>query len=309
MDVYVAGAVAAFTVDVLVYPLDTLKTRYQSQDYLKAYRSGSGGNALALAGLYQGIGIVVLATLPAAGVFFSTYERAKTFLSGRLPGPEALVHSSASALAEVASCLVLAPAEVVKQNAQMLRRGTSSSSSSSSSTSMQAFRQLAGPGARRRLFTGYTALVARNLPFTGLQFPVFEHLRTRLWESRERGRRRQPRGLVETGLIAGASAGTAGAVAAFLTTPGDVVKTRMMVTAGGEGSGGGATGPRPKQGSWAVAKQVHRERGIRGLFRGGLFRSSWTALGSSLYLGSYDTAKLWLRRRKDGREDDSISSL
>ena len=60
-----AGAVAAFTVDVLVYPLDTLKTRFQSQDYIKTYGANSSREPLALRGLYQGIGSVVLATLPA----------------------------------------------------------------------------------------------------------------------------------------------------------------------------------------------------------------------------------------------------
>lgn len=56
---------AAFTVDVLVYPLDTLKTRYQSQDFAKTYGPTSSNKALAPRGLYQGIGSVVLATLPA----------------------------------------------------------------------------------------------------------------------------------------------------------------------------------------------------------------------------------------------------
>lgn len=56
---------AAFTVDVLVYPLDTIKTRYQSQDFVKTYAQSSKANPLAVRGLYQGIGSVVLATLPA----------------------------------------------------------------------------------------------------------------------------------------------------------------------------------------------------------------------------------------------------
>lgn len=60
-----AGAIAAFTVDVLVYPLDTLKTRYQSQDFIKTYAATSNAKPLAFRGLYQGIGSVVLATLPA----------------------------------------------------------------------------------------------------------------------------------------------------------------------------------------------------------------------------------------------------
>ncbi|KAG5933023.1 hypothetical protein E4U53_001121, partial [Claviceps sorghi] len=301
-----AGALAAFTVDVLVYPLDTIKTRFQSQDYLATYGS-SKQKALALRGLYQGIGSVVLATLPAAGLFFSTYEQAKTVLGNALPVHESLVHSSASAVAEMASCLVLAPAEVIKQNAQMLREKPGSASSASSSrgkiaamaqksTSLQAFRQLAGGDSATRLFTGYTALVARNLPFTALQFPIFERLRSWAWGRREAGRREdQTRGIGETGVIAGLSAGGAGALAALVTTPSDVVKTRMMVMAGrADGAG-----------SWSVVKMVYRERGLRGFFRGGLFRSGWTAIGSSLYLGTYDAAKVWLKRRKQGSMDEA----
>ena len=212
-----------------------------------------------------------------------------------LPLPEALVHSSASAVAEMASCMVLAPAEVIKQNAQMLRQGAPAKGGHGS-TSLQAFRQLAGPGAAGRLFTGYTALIARNLPFTALQFPIFEHIRSRLWDSRLRGRKDQSRKLLETGLIAGASAGSAGAFAAFVTTPSDVVKTRMMLMAGND---------KGKLTSRAVARQIFQERGVVGLFRGGLFRSGWTALGSSLYLGTYDAAKLWLKRRKSHQDDSN----
>lgn len=58
---YQAGAVAAFTVDVLVYPLDTIKTRYQNQASLGAI----AGRGAVPKGLYQGIGSVVIATLPA----------------------------------------------------------------------------------------------------------------------------------------------------------------------------------------------------------------------------------------------------
>ncbi|KAH7326324.1 mitochondrial carrier domain-containing protein [Stachybotrys elegans] len=294
MDVYMAGAVAAFTVDVLVYPLDTLKTRYQSQDYVKIYAPHSSQKPLALRGLYQGIGSVVLATLPAAGIFFSTYESAKSLFSRKLPLPEPLVYSAASGVAEMASCLVLAPAEVIKQNAQMLREdGTSTKGS----TSLKAFRHMTGHGAAKRLFTGYTALVARNLPFTAIQFPVFEHVRAGLRQSDG-----QAQSLPRTFSVSAFSAATAGSFAAFITTPSDVVKTRMMLSAGGNGSGKSEKQSRNQnsKGAWSVAKDVWKERGLKGFFRGGLFRSAWTALGSGLYLGTYDVAKVWLERRKSG---------
>lgn len=210
----------------------------------------------------------------------------------------------------MASCLVLAPAEVIKQNAQMLREDISRTGGHSS-TSLRAWKQLAAKDAPRRLFTGYTALIARNLPFTALQFPIFEHLRSRAWERRLDGRADRERGILETGLIAGGSAGSAGAVAAWVTTPSDVVKTRMMLTAGDSANGKtGSEGRKmsEKRSSWVVTKQIYRERGLVGFFRGGLFRSGWTALGSSLYLGTYDAAKLWLRRRK-GKPDLDDSNV
>lgn len=236
-----------------------------------------------------------------AGLFFSTYEHAKTVIGATFSLHESLVHSSASAVAEMASCLVLAPAEVVKQNAQMLRGGKQQPGPSSS---LRALRQLVA--APRNLFSGYTALVARNLPFTALQFPMFERLRSWMWQRRRGGESHDDsssssRGktVTETGLIAGASAGLAGAVAAWVTTPSDVVKTRMALTAGQDGGAGGRRAT-----AWAVARMVYQEKGARGFFRGALFRSGWTAVGSSLYLGTYDAAKLWLRRAE--QEDSRI---
>ncbi|KAK1979630.1 mitochondrial carrier domain-containing protein [Colletotrichum cereale] len=321
-EIYAAGAAAAFTVDCLIYPLDTLKTRYQSRDFVQTYASSPGSKAPLFRGLYQGIGSVVLATLPAAGIFFATYESMKKTISSTGSVPQPLVHSSASAIAEMGSCLVLAPAEVIKQNAQMLRQKESSSSSGLGgrrSTSLEALRQVTSSGAQRRLFSGYTALVARNLPFTAIQFPIFEHVRKTMWDSRTRGRAAgEEQGLVETAVVTGTSAGAAGAFAAFITTPSDVVKTRMMLSAGeaGAGGGGGSASPRetgdapkPKRsrGSLEVTRDVYRQNGVRGLFRGGGLRSVWTAIGSGLYLGTYEMSKVWLMRGKD--EADVVEGL
>lgn len=279
-----------------------------------------------------------------AGVFFYTYESSKSFLSTTLPTsiPIPFTHSLASAGAELASCLVLTPAEVIKQNAQMLRRSSSGpGSSQSKSTSLEALNMLrhTSGGVWRRLFSGYTALAARNLPFTALQFPLFEGVRTRIWEVRDRDRDRKKgrvplendnrseversRSLVETGLVTGLSAAVSGSLAAFVTTPMDVVKTRMMLAAGGEkkkqkqkqpessssgekkvllenGQGRQQHKSKSKSKSGAsgfqVAKEIFRERGIRGLFRGGALRTTWAAFGSGLYLGSYEVAKVWLKK-------------
>lgn len=264
---------------------------------------------------------MVVATLPAAATFFTVYEGAKSFF-GRHDAvaglPQPVIHSAASAVAEMASCVVLTPAEVIKQNAQMLRQA---SSGEQGSTSMRALRQLGGAGAGQKLLSGYTAMVARNLPFTAIQFPIFEYTRKQIWSRRSTTRQdgtgleaREKRSLLETGAITGTSAGLAGSFAAVVTTPMDVVKTRMMLAAGEKqdarpaardrtGEKKSTSGHRGR-GGLEVAREVVRERGVPGLFRGAVLRAGWTAIGSGLYLGMYEVSKVWLTRGKDISEGD-----
>lgn len=280
------------------------------------------------------------------------------------------MHSLASGTAELASCLVLTPAEVIKQNAQMLRSSGKAAGNSGgggsgwgNSTSIQALRMVSqskgARGAAHRLLMGYGALAARNLPFTALQFPIFEAVRRRLWERRDdrglvekdrsggvgggerkiSGDGNVARGLMETGLVNATSAAVSGAIAAVVTTPTDVVKTRMMLSAGeadqahrgagvdnhikeqphhggrGEtsvkqGSSSSASSSSPvkqKMSGWQVARLVYQERSLKGFFRGGLLRASWTAVGSGLYLGTYEVAKVWLKGT--GSDDGEVDSL
>lgn len=62
----VAGGCAGTSVDVALFPIDTLKTRMQSpQGFIKA-----GG----FRGIYNGLGAAAAGSAPGAALFFSTYE-------------------------------------------------------------------------------------------------------------------------------------------------------------------------------------------------------------------------------------------
>ncbi|PSK45333.1 hypothetical protein B9Z65_2473 [Elsinoe australis] len=329
-DIWIAGAFAAFSVDLLVYPLDTLKTRIQSPDYKRLFVNGATNtvNKPALfRGLYQGLGSVIIATLPSSGAFFTTYEGVKSLLERHNPRstlPQPLIHSTASSLAELVSCAILTPAEVIKQNAQMV-----SSPSSTSATLQTISRFRSNPLA---LWRGYTALAGRNLPFTALQFPLFERLKRYIRERRE-SQGRLSGTVLEGGMITAVSAGTAGSLAAVVTTPVDVVKTRIMLAAA-EGAAEAASKPAPgpgtggekptldalgqkvkaaaenvakkpsRKGSMQIAREIVAEKGVKGLFRGGALRAVWTLLGSGLYLGVYESGRMWLGRR-DGVDVDA----
>ncbi len=62
----VAGGCAGTSVDVALFPIDTLKTRMQSpQGFIKA-----GG----FRGIYNGLGAAAVGSAPGAALFFSSYE-------------------------------------------------------------------------------------------------------------------------------------------------------------------------------------------------------------------------------------------
>lgn len=156
-------------------------------------------------------------------------------------------------------------------------------------------------------------LAARDLPFTALQFPAYEYLKNVLLERRSRTKKggEPVTGMFELAWISAVSAGVAGSAAAWVTTPFDVVKTRMMLEAGGKasisaerlsstesiGDVGEPRGHMGRKRSLQVGKEVLQSEGVRGLFRGGFVRAAFTVLGNGLFIGSYEGAKIYLQGR------------
>ena len=340
-DIWIAGAFAAFTVDLIVYPLDTVKTRLQAPDYKRLYTHGANNstNRALFRGVYQGVGSVIIATLPSSGAFFTTYEGIKSVLTDNNPTfgraspllPQPLIHAAASGTAELVSCAILTPAEVIKQNAQMVDNHSDNGGKPRVNATIQTIRRFqSNPLA---LWRGYTALAGRNLPFTALQFPMFERIRQAIRRYRdERGLRTHT--LLEGGMITAISAGTGGSISAVVTTPIDVVKTRIMLAAAESAAADvipsktakdvlvDATGksvkeakqslrevvknvakPVSRKTSMQIAREIVQEHGVKGLFRGGLLRGVWTMLGAGLYLGVYESGRMWLARRRGDRTD------
>nr|XP_006811742.1 PREDICTED: S-adenosylmethionine mitochondrial carrier protein-like [Saccoglossus kowalevskii] len=106
-----AGAFGGIIESVLLFPLDTLKTRLQSE----AGFSKSGGFKRCYSGIYP----CVIGYTPYVGVFFCVYESVKNKFSGFEHNKyHPLIHAGAGCLAEVIACTVGVPAEVVKQRTQ-----------------------------------------------------------------------------------------------------------------------------------------------------------------------------------------------
>lgn len=258
----ISGAVAGFTVDAILFPLDTLKTRLQ----LAASGTARKPGAL-LSGLYAGFGPAVLASAPAAAAFFGVYDYLKRALSDRFSDASGrytpFFHMLAAAGGDIASSTVRVPFEVVKQRMQ----------SGMYTSPVAAVRNIAMKEGLTGFFAGYTSLVLRELPFDALQFPLYEFLKSALAS-------RQKRALHtwETSVCGS----IAGGVAAAVTTPLDVVKTRLMTQS--------ASNPK-YMGIIHGIRTIATEEGPTALMSGVLPRVVWISLGGAIFFGAYEAAK------------------
>jgi solute carrier family 25 S-adenosylmethionine transporter 26 len=266
-----SGGLAGTTVDLSLYPLDTLKTRLQSPNGFRA----AGG----FSGIYAGVGSAIIGSAPGAALFFITYEYTKAFFSSRRLAEEALTgrtidhdkwvpieHMAAASLGEVAACAVRVPTEVVKQRAQARQYP----SSLSALTSILSQRSTIGiTGVWRELYRGWSITVFREVPFTVIQFPLWEAMKT----SRLRSTGKDQISATESAIAGSMS----GAVAAGITTPLDVLKTRMMLA-------------REKTGMFTLLNTILRENGWKAFFAGIGPRVMWISIGGAIFLGSYQWA-------------------
>ena len=102
----IAGGIAGTTVDVALYPIDTLRTRLQSP---KGFWAAGG-----FSGVYTGVVATALGASPGAAFFFSAYETMKPVLKKMNGGEEKWWQASAaSSCGEVAACLVRVPTSIV----------------------------------------------------------------------------------------------------------------------------------------------------------------------------------------------------
>ena len=86
-----SGGFAGLSVDVVLFPLDTLKTRLQAAEgFLR-----SGG----FKGIYKGLSAAAVGSIPGAALFFGAYDTSKRYLSqsaSTLPIP--VIHMTAAGM-------------------------------------------------------------------------------------------------------------------------------------------------------------------------------------------------------------------
>jgi len=257
---FVAGLLAGAFVDGCLYPLDTLRARMQ----VRVLPTGMVRELVQLVlaegipALYKGLPLQMIASGPGCGIFYAVYEHSKLQLEPHLPNGPAR-SSIAASLACAASLVVFTPVEVIKQRA-MVQRGVGS---------MSIIHSVMRDHGPLGLFAGGRGLsgLLCSVPYSAVYFLIYEALLSR------RGSLHNPPTLPQAtgyGLISGI-------VAASLTNPCDVVRTRIQVGGADLASGGWS----------AMALHIAKSEGARGFSRGLLPRVLLLAPASALTVATF----------------------
>jgi solute carrier family 25 iron transporter 28/37 len=304
-----AGAMAGIAEHTLTYPMDLVKTRLQviipSSPLLPSTAYKGLMNAVHRIAFvetggprqfWRGVQSVVVGAGPAHAVYFASYEASKlALLQG---GANAVVaHSVSGALATTLADALMTPFDVVKQRLQL--------QTSPYAGVVDCFRRVWAREGLRAFYVSYPTTLLLNVPFHGIQFPVYEYVRHLF--SLKRTNSRLAKGRIDHNqqgnidgqpgdgqlryhamdhIIAG---GTAGAVAAFLTTPLDVLKTTLQTR------GEVLVRQHPEglelRGMRDACQLVYATHGPRGFWRGALPRCLTFMPSTAICWGVYEYFK------------------
>lgn len=251
-----AGAVAGTAVEATLFPLDCLKTRAQSS-------SSTCLSVRSVRGLYRGVGTAVAGSAPGSAIFFMVYESSRQALTERGCHFTPLF---ASALGELAACSVRAPTDIVKQQLQMGLARDFSTAARGVVTNLP------------KVFASFRTTAMRDVMHSSLQMSLYESFKLVAAREQACAPERLPAG---PAAICGSMAGC---ISAVLTTPIDVLRTRVNLRSVERNT------------SWKTmlaeeVRDIHRAKGAAGFFAGAGLRSASMGVGGFLFLGTFEFAK------------------
>lgn len=258
----VAGAIGA----IFVYPIDFIKTRLQNQPYDAAGKGTLYSGIFDCAkktiqheggptSLYRGLPSQLVGVAPEKAIKLATNDLLRSLFAKDDQPLDLPLEILAGACAGGMQVIFTNPYELVKIRMQIQGAEAATNPAFVPKSLGTVVREMGFGG----MYKGASACLARDVPFSAIYFPTYAHVKSGLMEGKE--------SLSKVDLLlAGA---IAGAPAAYLVTPSDVIKTRLQADAKGQA-------PRFK-GLADCFFKTWRAEGIGTFFVGGgmrVFRSS-----------------------------------
>ncbi|XP_077218401.1 mitochondrial substrate carrier family protein [Tasmannia lanceolata] len=271
-----AGGIAGAFTYVCLHPLDTIKTKLQTKGASEIYSGTFDAitktfQTKGILGFYSGVSAVIVGSTFSSAIYFGTCEFGKSILSKFSHFPPLLIPPTAGAMGNIVSSAIMVPKELITQRMQ---------SGGAVGRSWQVLLSILETDGVLGLYAGYSATLLRNLPAGVLSYSSFEYLKSAALNKTQKDHL-EPFQSMCCGALAGA-------ISATLTTPMDVVKTRLM-TQGGPMISGSVYG-----GVSVMIRQILKEEGWVGLTRGMGPRILHSACFAALGYFAFETARLTL---------------
>jgi solute carrier family 25 protein 39/40 len=262
--------------------------------------------------LWRGLSPTLVMAIPANVLYFASYDWLRYSSQSPFKPPyisDAYVPLIAGSSARIIAAIAVGPVELFRTRMQ------AASGRGNLAETLAGVRELVTARGYRALWAGLGLTLWRDVPFSAIYWWGYEECRHLLRQSRGQSRRRNSVSFEshKTTLIDSFVAGAAsGAVAAFVTTPFDVGKTRQQVVKQ-------ATPAAIKAASKTATKlpeelsmprflwHIFETQGTTGLFRGWAARCLKVAPACAIMISSYEVGKKLaggINERKDeGRFD------
>ncbi|XP_008794194.2 mitochondrial substrate carrier family protein E isoform X1 [Phoenix dactylifera] len=318
---FVWGALAGAFGEGMMHPIDTLKTRVQSQAVLTGTQAQKNilqmlqivWRADGLGGFYRGITPGVTGSLATGATYFGVIESTKKWLeevNPKLGGHWS--HFIAGAVGDTLGSFVYVPCEVMKQRMQVqgIRKSWNSTvmkGNVSQKSGIQMYGYYTGmfqaghsiwkEQGLKGLYAGYWSTLARDVPFAGLMVTFYEALKDLTEHGRQKFIPDADLHISSSfeGLLLG---GLAGGFSAYLTTPLDVIKTRMQVQ-----------GSTMRYNGWLDAfRRIWADEGLNGMFKGSVPRIMWYVPASALTFMAVEFLRSHFNEKLDANVHE-VSSL
>ncbi|UVC49958.1 mitochondrial carrier protein [Theileria orientalis] len=282
------GSIAGVMEHISLFPLDTIKTRLQTQSasensspaqngfsrfkndaqvvanrnitskILKHMKTTKATRPGFYSNLFRGSNVIIAGCVPAHVLYFTVYEKIKS--AGSI--------AASGAAATFCHDLVLTPADVIKQRLQL----------GCYRSSRDCLYNIIRQEGVRSLFRSFHITLLMNVPYHSLLVSIM-HLVKQVDGSRRIG------GIKDSSLSS-----IGGAVAGALTTPFDVIKTRLQTQACRMDS------KRPKlqikyKNVITTFENIYRKEGLRGFMRGVTTRIGMCTPSAAISWGTYESLK------------------
>lgn len=238
--------------------------------------------------LWSGLSPTLVLAVPTTMIYFTTYEKLKFVINGQYVKYQQLrgvtqeaaaspmwVSLAAGGLARTWAVTIVNPLELVRTKMQSQRMKLTQVRS--------CIKDLVKTRGIVGLWSGYTATLLRDVPFSALYWPLYEHTKSLFG--------------YDSFFVNFASGALAGSVASTVTLPFDVIKTTKQIEIGERDIMQVMKGQaRTNQ---QIVKDILREQGARGLFSGLTPRILKVAPACAIMISSYEFFKKFFSNQNE----------